>query len=191
MADCVTVSVTGGTAEAIRRTWRELESRFGAGRAHPEADPHLTLAVASGAVRSVEARRALAGVARTFAPFSVSGGGYGVFVGHDRAPVLHMSVTTTPRLAALHDAVVLGLGRAGVGVDAESRPEYWRPHLNLADQGASGGALTADTVGAALTYLVGFGPRHWTVEITDLVLLAGRGRIGYSFPLEGRESPLP
>ena len=187
MADCVAVSVTGGTAGAIRRTWRELEARFGAGRAHPEADPHLTLAVAPGAAGAEEARRALAAVARTFPPFSVSGGGYGVFVGHDRAPVLHMSVTTTPRLAALHEAVVVGLGRAGVDVEPESRPEHWRPHINLADQGADGGVMAAATAGAAVAYLVEFGPRHWTIEVTALALLAGPRAGGYSFPLRGRE----
>lgn len=185
MADCVAVRVTGGTAAAIRRTWRELEARFGAGRAHPEADPHLTLAVVPGAALPEEARRALAALTRTFPPFSVSGGGYGVFVGHDRTPVLHMSVTATPRLAALHEAVVLGLGRAGVEIDPESRPEHWRPHINLADQGADGRALTADTAGGAVAYLVECGPRHWTIEVTEVALLAGPGRPGCRFPLQG------
>lgn len=187
MADCIAVSVTGGTAAAIRRTWRELESRFGAGRAHREADPHLTLAVAPGAVGSEEARRALAVVARDFPPFSAAGSGYGVFVGHDREPVLHMSVTTTPRLAALHEAVVLGLGRAGVAVDPETRPDYWRPHINLADQGPDGGVLAAGTAGAAVAYLIEHGPRHWTIEVAAVALLAGPGGAVVSFPLQGRE----
>lgn len=169
MPDCVAVPLGGPLAAALRRLWAELEDRWPVGRSHPEAVPHLTLAVVTGPPARLA--EAVAATARQSGPLTVTGAGYGLFTGHDRDDlVLHVALTTTPELAALHERLLGRLDAAELTVDPQTRPRFWRPHLNLADRG-----LTPGSVGEIMAYLVESGPRHWTVPVEELGVLRERG----------------
>lgn len=156
-------------AVTLRRLWAELEHRWPVGRSHPEAGPHLTLAVVTGPPAVLA--ETVAATARLSTPFPVTGAGYGLFTGHDRDDlVLHVALTTTPELAALHARLLGRLDDAGLVVEPQTRPRFWRPHLNLADRG-----LTSESVGQIMGHLAASGPRHWTVPVDELGVLRGRG----------------
>ena len=182
MADCLVVVLDDPSGRMVRRLWHDLEGRRGAGRAHPDAAPHMTLAAVSHPHGSRAVREALRGelerLAGSFPAFPVTSAGYGVFLGSDRRPVVHLAVTRTPRLAALHAAVVHAVIACGAQPDGESTPEFWRPHVNLADE-----ALGAADVGPIMADLVERGPKHWTIEVDNVTLLPEGGCGGFSVRL--------
>lgn len=151
-------------AQAVRRLWAELDTTCGTGRAHAQAEPHMTLVVLLGPPGDRQGLVAgLEEVAATHPPFQVTGAGYGIFTGRDHESVLHLCLTKTPELARLHHDVVAAVEAQGLAVDGESREEFWRPHVNLADQ-----SLTPERVGRAMAHLAATAPRHWTFDISDL-----------------------
>jgi len=180
VADCLVVTLEDGASRAVRHIWHDLGRRFGVSRAHAEAEPHLTLAVITGRPDRAVLEDRIRQLVATVPVFPVTSAGFGVFLGSDRVPVVHLAVTRTPRLDALHAGVLQAVGASGAGTDGESAPEFWRPHVNLADQN-----LDAETVGRVMACLVTSGPRHWTAEITNVTLLTAAGPGGFTVALEG------
>ena len=167
--ECIVVELRGEVRGAVEELWAELERDYRLHRSHPTAPPHVTLAVAYAESETTRARLAKASraVAARQRAFSVRGAGYGVFVGDAKqTPVLHVPLTLTPDLAALHVAVLEAVDALGIELEGQSLPEHWRPHLNLADH-----AVTPDAIGAAMTRLVERVPRHWTFVVDNLTLL--------------------
>lgn len=181
MADCVVVTLGGHLAAAVEAVWARLEERWPVGRAHRAESPHVTLAVLRGGPDPAAVRAALEPVAAGTAPFPVTGAGFGVFAGHgDESPVVHLSLTRTPRLSALHAAVVAAATAAGGDVDGQTMPEFWRPHVTLADAGLTP-ALAAGVVDDLLTD----GPRHWTVQVDNVAFVAAEGGVAFRLALAG------
>ena len=176
MADCVVVLVGAAPARAVVRLWSEIERRWGVSRAHPDAPPHLSLAVVLDRPPAAVLSGVVDAVAARHHPLRVSAASYGVFAGVE--PVVHLAVTKTPALAALHEDLVVSLEKAGLSVDPETQPDYWRPHVNLADL-----SLNAELAGEITAFLLDEGPRHWILEVADLSVLDGSG--GPRFPLGG------
>ena len=182
MADCVVVILQGDVAAAVEDLWSEFERRWGLRRSHAVGSPHLTLAILQGDHHNHERLRAsLAAHAGTWTPFPVTGAGYGVFLGHGpESPVLHLAVTRTPRLTALHKAVLHDVAAAVLEVDGQTLPEYWRPHVTLADAG-----LTPASVGEVMSYLLERGPRHWTLDVDNVAVMTSEGEVSFRLPLSG------
>jgi len=181
MADCVVVVLDGEIAAAIVALWADLGRRWGMGRSHAVGGPHLTLAILQGDRGSDALRASLATRTREWTPFRVTGAGYGVFVGHGlESPVLHLAITRTPGLSALHEAVLHEVAAAGLHVDGQSLPEYWRPHVTLADTG-----LTPESLGEAMRSLVERGPRHWTLDVNNVAVITDGGHVALQLPLQG------
>lgn len=183
MADCVVVTLQGDLAAAVEALWSELERRWGLRRSHVVGSPHMTLAILQGDHHRDRLRASLAATAGTWTPFAVTGAGYGVFVGHGLdSPVLHLAVTRTPRLTTWHEAVLCDIAQAGLEIDGQSRPEYWRPHVTIADTG-----LTPALVGEVMSYLVERGPRHWTLDVDNVALMTIEGDMTLRLALQGDE----
>jgi 2'-5' RNA ligase len=166
MAFCVVALLDRETADTVRRLWSDLRARWGLELWHPTGEPHLTLAI----VGQQPPRRLEDGVAATasrWAPFPVTGAGYGVFVGHGaECPVVHLALTRTPQLSALHEEVARVVAECGGVIDGQSQPQFWRPHVTLADRG-----LVPRAVGELMGYLADRGPKHWTVEVNNLSIV--------------------
>ena len=172
MADCVVVLLDAESAAAVARLWAELEARWGVLPPRPNEPPHLTLAVLRGSYEPAAMRSALEEVTHAWAPFRVTSAGYGLFVGHgaDRPAVLQLPFTRTPRLSALHEAVVCKVAELGLVVEGQYQPEHWRPHVTLADLGSP-----SQLVGEVTTWLVAEGPRHTTAVVDNLSLVTASG----------------
>lgn len=178
MADCLVIALDGPSAGMVRRLWNDLEGRLGVRRAHPDAVPHITLAAASRRDGHAALGQELGRLAGAFPAFPVTSAGYGVFLGSDRRPVVHLAVTRTPRLAALHAAVLGAMRACGAEPEGESTPEFWRPHVNLADD-----TLDPADVGRVMAHLVEHGPKHWTIQVDNVTLLPEDGCGGFSVRL--------
>jgi 2'-5' RNA ligase len=163
MGDCIAVWLASDARTTIERVWAELES-LGACREHGHASPHLTLAIVKRHTDSDQVRAVVRHSAPMFSPFPVTSAGYGVFLGHGgESPVIHLSITRTPRLSALHDTIVRSLSNEQIEIDGQYLPEHWRPHVTLADAG-----LTPPLIGAAIQHLVANAPRHLTFEVDNV-----------------------
>lgn len=170
MAISIVCSLRGDAAAAVEKLWRDIEERWGVIRSHRLAPPHITLAIVRGD-RMADVDRVVTAVASTHRPFTVTGGGYGIFVGAKaESPVVHLAVTRTPELSALQAAVTDGLTAARLDLDGQCAPDRWRPHVTLADAG-----LDAALVGRIASLLVEEGPRRWTLEIDNLGVAPGTG----------------
>jgi len=181
VADCVVAVVHGEAGARVEGLWSEIERRWGATRSHTVAPPHVTLAIVRGRPEPARLAAALAAVSRRHATFAVAGAGYGIFVGQgSESPVVHLAVTRTPRLSALHQSVVDALVAAGLDVDGQSLADHWRPHVTLADTG-----LDAALVGQAVAYLVEHGPKRWTLEIDSISVAASIGEVTLEQRLTG------
>ena len=181
MADCVVAVLHAETATRVEGLWSEIEQRWGATRSHDGAPPHVTLAIVRGEPEPARLAAALAAISERHAPFAVTGAGYGIFVGQgSESPVVHLAVTRTPRLSALHQSVVDGLVAAGLDVDGQSLADHWRPHVTLADTG-----LDAALVGQVAAYLVEHGPKRWTLDIDSLSVAASTGEVTLEQQLTG------
>jgi 2'-5' RNA ligase len=182
MGDCVVVLLDSDPAAVVARLWVDLERRWGARRSHA-GEPHFTLAVLHGDPDPDRVRSALTSITAERAPLAVSGAGFGVFVGHGLdCPVVHLALTRTPALSALHQDVVESLAGAGVAVDGQSQPDFWRPHITLADSG-----VTATTAGEVMAELIESGPRHWTIEVDNLALVTASGEVAFRLKLDGHD----
>ncbi len=178
MAHCVAVMLGGQAAEAVGTLWSGLRSRWGLGLSHPEAAPHLTLVVVERLRQPKQLRVGLTPVADEWMPFSVSGAGYGLFVGHGHdSAVVHLALTRTPELSALQAAAVTTVTESGGRIQGQSEPRYWRPHVTLADS-----ELTPARVGEVMAYLAGKGPKHWTVEVDNISVVAPDGSVACRLP---------
>jgi 2'-5' RNA ligase len=178
MAHCVAVMLGGQPAEAVRTLWSSLRSRWGLEVSHPGAAPHLTLVVVERLRRAEQLRAGLTAVAADWAPFTVSGAGYGLFVGHGHdSPVVHVALTRTPQLSALQDAAVSVVKGTGGRIQGQSEPRFWRPHVTLADS-----ELTPAVVGEVMAYLASKGPKHWTVEADNISVIAPDGAVASRIP---------
>jgi 2'-5' RNA ligase len=178
MAHCVAVMLRGQAAEAVGTLWSSLRSRWGLQLSHPGAAPHLTLVVVERLPRAQQLRAGLTAVASEWAPFMVSGAGYGLFPGHGHdSAVIHVALTRTPELSALQDAAVTAVTASGGRVQGQSEPRYWRPHVTLADN-----ELTPDRVGEVMAYLADNGPKHWTVEVDNISVVAPDGSVAWRSP---------
>jgi 2'-5' RNA ligase len=167
MAWCIAVTLDADSATAIGRLRSALNAHGTSRLAHPGAEPHISLAVVSDAWAPARLRSVLAPVASGRNPFRVTGGGYGLFTGRGvDSPVIHLAITRTPRLSALHDDIVQALRYAGCTIEGQYLPEHWRPHVTLADEG-----LTPRSIGAAMSFLAEHGPRRWTVQIDNVTLI--------------------
>jgi 2'-5' RNA ligase len=167
VAECVVVLLGGEEARAVESLWADLEGRGGGRRGHRTGPPHVTLAIVRGEGHTDALRAVLLDVAADHPSFRVPGAGYGLFVGHGPDhPVLHLPLTRTPQLAALHEAIVAGSLAAGLDVDGQTMPEHWRPHVTLADDG-----LDADRVGETMRYLVARSPHRWSFAVETLAVL--------------------
>lgn len=176
MADCVVLLADRQSSAAVTRLWAEIERRWGAGRSHPDAPPHLSLAVVLDPSPGPLLIGAVSALALRHPALRATATSYGVFAGAE--PVVHLAITETPGLAALHEDLVASLERTGLSVDPETRPQYWRPHLNLADRG-----VTPSMAGEITAFLLENGPRHWTLELAVMALLDGSGVPAPTFPL--------
>ena len=180
VADCVVVNLEGESRARVLDVWAALETRWKLGRSHA-VGPHVTLAAVRGHPPVDVLRSALVPIADHGHAFPVSGAGYGVFVGHgDESAVIHLGLTRTPRLSLLHQAVLDGLHAAGIQIDGQFQPEYWRPHVTLADCGVS-----APAAGEVIRYLIEAGPRHWTVQVDNLSLVTADGSVAFGLRLGG------
>ena len=178
MAHCVAVMLRGQTAEAVRTLWSSLRSRWGLELSHPDAAPHLTLVVVERLPRAELLRTGLTAEAAGWAPFLVSGAGYGFFPGHGHdSAVIHVALTRTPQLSALQDAAAGAVTLAGGRVQGQSESRYWRPHVTLADS-----ELTPHLVGEVMDYLAENGPKHWTVEVDNISMVAPDGSVAWRLP---------
>ncbi len=180
---CVVAELNDETRVVVETLWSDLACRWSLRRAHPFGAPHLTLAVMQG--NGSEARdrlqSSLAATAAEHAPFAARGAGYGVFLGGGTtSPVLHLAVTRTPELSALHKAVLSDIAAAGLSVEGQCLPDHWRPHINLADH-----EVTAEALGEAMRYLVDRRPRHWTFPIDNLTLLTDNEHLEFKVALSG------
>lgn len=172
------VMLRGQAAEAVATLWASLRSRWSLQLSHPGAAPHLTLVVVERLPRAQQLRADLTAEASEWAPFMVSGAGYGLFPGHGHdSAVIHVALTRTPQLAALQDAAVTAVTASGGRVQGQSEPQYWRPHVTLADN-----ELTPDRVGEVMAYLADKGPKHWTVEVDNISLVAPDGSVAWRSP---------
>ncbi len=183
MAVCVVVELNSDLAATVMRLWDELEQRWGLRRAHRGEPPHLTLAVVRGDVPVAALQPVLAPVAAAWTPVRTTGNSFGVFVAHgaSSSPVLHLALTRNARLAALHEAVVAAVGSAGGDVDGQYEPEFWRPHVTLADCG-----LTPAVAGEILRHLLESGPRHWTLTVDNLAVVTAGDETAFRLPLAAR-----
>jgi 2'-5' RNA ligase len=181
MSVCVVVVLDRPTADAVRTLWSEFQSRWGVELSHPPCVPHLTLVTVKGRAEPHLLRPGLAGAAATFSPFPVSSAGYGIFIARGpESSVIHVALTRTPKLSALQDQVIRVVNDCGGKVDGLSQPQFWRPHITLADAG-----LTPVVVGEAFAYLTAHAPRHWTFEIDNVAIVMPDGSIPCQFGLEG------
>jgi 2'-5' RNA ligase len=171
MTVCVAVILSGQIAETVQTLWRELRSSWDVGLSHPGNVPHLTLVTIKGNPRLELLRSGLSTIAETYAPFPVSGAGYGVFAGHGLdSPVLHCALTRTPQLSVLHDAVAHIAAECGASIDGLTQPQFWRPHITLADTG-----LEPAVTGEIVTYLLQRGPKRWTVKVNNVAMVTPDG----------------
>lgn len=166
MADCVAAPIGVQASQTVVRLWSEIERRWAVGRSHPVAPPHLSLAVVLGRPSVTGLAGVVSAVAARHRPLRLSAAGYGVFAGAE--PVVHLAVTRSPALTALHEDLVDALEEAGLEVDPETRPEFWRPHVNLADLN-----LDPGTAGRVIAFLLEEAPQHWSLEVGELALLGG------------------
>ena len=173
MPGCVVAVLHGDAAERIELLWSEIGARWGASRGHLVAPPHVTLAIVHGDPDAAQLGPALESVASRCEAFTVSGAGYGVFVGHGSdAPVVHLAVTRTPRLSALHETVLAELTAAGFDLDGQSLPEHWRPHVTLADTG-----LDPGVVGSVMSFLVEQAAKRWILDVDNVGAATSAGDV--------------
>ncbi len=180
MAHCVAVMLGGQAAEAVRTLWSGLRSRWGLELSHPDAAPHLTLVVVERLRRPEQLQTGLPALAAEWAPFTAGGAGYGLFVGHGHdSAVVHLALTRTPQLSALQGAAVAAVTNSGGRVQGQSEPRYWRPHVTLADS-----ELTPNRVGEVMAYLAEKGPKHWTVKVDNISVVAPDGSVACRLPFD-------
>jgi 2'-5' RNA ligase len=171
MAICVASVLGGQLEETVHLLWSDLRCRWGLELSHPTGVPHLTLAILNREPRPGMLQAGLATTAAGRTSFPVSGAGYGVFVGHgSECPVVYLAMTRTPQLSALHEAVVRVVTDCGGVVDGQTLPQFWSPHVTLADRG-----LAPAELGQVMHYLAEHGPRHWTVDIDNLSIVTSEG----------------
>lgn len=115
----------------VRRAWQRL-AEAGlpslADHRHPTNRPHLTLAEADGL--DGEGLGTVALVVASALPIAVHAGALGLFA--HRGVVLHLALTPSPELVALHERVLTLLAAEGCAPHSRSRPGAWLPHLTLA-----------------------------------------------------------
>lgn len=181
MAVCVAVTLGEPMGPTVEGLWADIAARWDVRPLHGSDRPHLTLVTVRDGVPGC-LRPRLAAIAAATKPLRVSGAGYGLFVGHgSESPVIHMALTRTPELSALHEAVYDAVTASGGLVDGQTEPGSWRPHVTLADAG-----LSAVVIGEIMSDLARKGPRHWTADVNNISVIAGDGRTAYQLPLTGR-----
>lgn len=181
MANCVVIPLRPDEVDTVEALWADLDNRWGLRASDRIGPPHLTLAIVTGHPDVSPLVPPLQATADLWAPFAVSGAGYGLFIAKGmESPVVHLAVTRTPRLSALHDAVAHDVVANGFDLDGQTSPEHWRPHVTLADRG-----LDSQLVGEVMAYLATRRPRHWTIEVEALALVRSDGEVVFRSRLRG------
>lgn len=166
MLQAVASLLVGEHRRAVEEIRSGLEERFGIRGDYAGHLPHFSYQVAEeydvGRLKEL-----LRGFAREVSPFEVRTSGLGVFTGE--RPVLYVPIVRTPALSWLHRVLWRELSGTGQNISGYYRPEYWIPHITLA-QGERFEELLPDV----LCWLKDreFG---WKVPVNNLALIQRAG----------------
>lgn len=167
-------------AHRVRDLWAELEARFGLAGVRKVPFPHVTLlgfdGLGHGRVKAL-----LETISQATPPLALRTAGLGLF--GDPARILYAPVVKSPGLHDLHQQVLDGLARLGADVYRLYQPEWWVPHVTLAQ-----GDPVTGSYGEAVEYLLREDLRL-TFEVRNLTLfdwIGPRYEPCERFPLMGR-----
>ena len=151
---------------ATEAVWAELAEVLGLRGVYVTPFPHFSYHVARG-YDPAALTAALARVAASAAPFTVTTAGLAAFTGP--APVLYLPVVRTAALSALHAALWVALEPAAAGSQAYYAPDSWMPHITLGF-----GDLTPDSLAEAIR-LLGGRNFNWKFPVDNLAHINDAG----------------
>lgn len=165
--------------QLVEETWAELDRELGLRGVYITPYPHFSFHVAE-QYDYTQLNPLLEPFAAETPTFEVRTAGLGIFSGP--LPVVYITVTRTPLLTRLHQAIWLLVEPTATGINAYYHPDQWIPHITLGH-----GDITWENLPAVIRLLSG---RHfaWTIPINNLAILRNDGdgrphRLHGRFPL--------
>ncbi len=150
----------------VERLWDELETKLGVRGLYKTTFPHFSYHVA--AQYDVDRLESiLRRLASQCATFRVRTAGLGVFSGNH--PVLYIAVVRSPALSALHRTLWQELVGASAGAVEYYHPEWWMPHITLANS-----KVLKDYLPEAVRMLSARA-FDWEIEVTNLSFIYDTG----------------
>jgi 2'-5' RNA ligase len=119
------------TTKAVKNLWTELANDFGV---HHLAEvlpyPHFSYQIARHYDES-QLTSLVEQLAHQATPFSLQAGGVALFTGLH--PVLYVPIVRTIELSHFHQKVWQVISRVGEGIPSYYEPNFWMPHITLAE----------------------------------------------------------
>ena len=119
------------TTEAVKNLWRELANDFGVRQlAEVLPYPHVSYQIARHYDES-QLTSLVEQLAHQATPFPIQAGGLALFTGLH--PVLYVPLVRTIELSRFHQRVWQAISQAGEGIPPSYEPNFWMPHITLAE----------------------------------------------------------
>lgn len=119
------------TTKAVKNLWTELAHDFGVRHlAEVLPYPHFSYQIARHYDES-QLTSLVEQLAHQATPFSLQAGGMALFTGLH--PVLYVPIVRTIELSHFHQKVWQVISRVGEGIPSYYEPNFWMPHITLAE----------------------------------------------------------
>jgi 2'-5' RNA ligase len=155
------------TYQTVEEIWAELDRELGLRGIYITPYPHFSLHVAE-QYDYTQLELLLARFAAETPTFQATTAGLGIFTG-PLLPVVYITVTRSPLLTKLHQALWPLVEPVSAGINAYYHPDRWIPHITLGH-----GDITWENLPDVIRLLNG---RNfaWTIPINNLAILADDG----------------
>lgn len=167
------------TYQLVEEIWAELDRELGVRGIAITPYPHFSYHVAE--QYDFEPLEVLLKPFAAETPrFQVTTAGLGIFTGP--LPIVYVTVTRSPLLTQLHQALWPAVNPLAAGINAYYQPDNWVPHITLGH-----GDITWDNLPAVI-HLLGGRNFAWTIPVDNLALIVDNGdgrphRLHSRFPL--------
>jgi 2'-5' RNA ligase len=165
--------------QLVEEIWAELDQELGLRGIYITPYPHFSFHVAE-QYDYTQLLLLLERFAAETPSFEITTAGLGIFSGP--LPVVYITVTRSPLLTKLHQALWPALEPVSAGINAYYHPDRWIPHITLGH-----GDITWQNLPAVIRLLSGRN-FSWTIPINNLAILRDDGdgrphRLHVRFPL--------
>lgn len=160
------------TTAKVKSIWSHLEVECGLKAVNATPFPHFSFHIAqSYDLDELDAR--LSDIASQTGAFRVRTTGLSVFTGLE--PVVFIPLVVSQTLLSLHQKLWDETSSLGERVSGHYRPEYWVPHITLANRDVHTEGLACITrLYAARSFL-------WEIEVSKLAVICQKGSVGEIF----------